>query len=656
MNGLGRGFAKVFLIVTLSLLTTRLVSACGGDSKADSSNTKADAATRGEPDAADGDRPDAGSPDSGSDSANDRDASAPPRDSGTKRPPQDAATAMDAATPAKPNTPEEHSDPDEDSDGDGLTNSIELKLGTDPRYLDTDMDGISDDIEVSSDPSAPADADHDGVIDALENPKFDNDRDGMFDDADMATRWQIVSGRFVPAVLANDGSSPARFELKLARAADVQRVTVQMSSMYHRAEWAPDELDIDGVPLGNGKLELFDDGTHGDALAGDEVFSRGGIATHMPIRSDSGRTNGKRCRTLFNEVTVTTATGSQDLPIGTTSGSMPAVVPDFGFWLPVIASPLVEPVTAMRDVGQRTNHVLNLVDRGVALSLTQILMRGPSSNQSQIELQRTSAEAITKRALQAFDADFDFVYAFTSEPVYTTLAGFYLGLSNDVQGIGRDINAVRTASGSKGRLRGLLSFKMANEFPLTHETMHSWGVSLQPTLGTDDGHWGTAGTYGVLGGFDPTTLVDHGDGTFTLGHFSEAGNDWRTTPFSPLELYLAGFVPPSDVSPIPVLEDITVISNDTSGVTVNATKRVVTIDQIVTAFGARQPAATDARKAFDVLFVVVSDRLLNGAELGLIDQIASNYERAIGEDSMSFQQASGGRATLTTKLPAAAKP
>lgn len=58
----------------------------------------------------------------------------------------------------------------------------------------------------------------------------------------------------------------------------------------------------------------------------------------------------------------------------------------------------------------------------------------------------------------------------------------------------------------------------------------------------------------------------------------------------------------------------------------------------------------------DAFFVIVSDRLLDGAELGLIQQIADNYERATGEDSMSFQQAAGGRATMTTKLPVLAPP
>ena len=53
----------------------------------------------------------------------------------------------------------------------------------------------------------------------------------------------------------------------------------------------------------------------------------------------------------------------------------------------------------------------------------------------QLEPMKDAAGA--SRALAPFDADFDFVYVFTSQQVYTPLAGFYLGLANDASGIGR---------------------------------------------------------------------------------------------------------------------------------------------------------------------------------------------------------------------------
>jgi pimeloyl-ACP methyl ester carboxylesterase len=56
-----------------------------------------------------------------------------------------------------------------DADGDGLTDSQEQSLGTDPFTPDSDGNGIEDNIEVGSNPDQPLDSDNDGTIDALEN-------------------------------------------------------------------------------------------------------------------------------------------------------------------------------------------------------------------------------------------------------------------------------------------------------------------------------------------------------------------------------------------------------------------------------------------------------------------------------------------------------
>ncbi len=57
-------------------------------------------------------------------------------------------------------------DPGVDSDGDGLTNSQEWSVGTDPGNPDTDFDGINDGTEVGADAANPIDTDGDGAIDA----------------------------------------------------------------------------------------------------------------------------------------------------------------------------------------------------------------------------------------------------------------------------------------------------------------------------------------------------------------------------------------------------------------------------------------------------------------------------------------------------------
>jgi hypothetical protein len=70
---------------------------------------------------------------------------------------------------------------DKDSDGDGLNDSVEKLLGTDPTKKDTDGDGIGDFLEVTPQgggPTMKVDTDGDGVIDALDT---DSDNDGVPD-------------------------------------------------------------------------------------------------------------------------------------------------------------------------------------------------------------------------------------------------------------------------------------------------------------------------------------------------------------------------------------------------------------------------------------------------------------------------------------------
>jgi hypothetical protein len=72
-----------------------------------------------------------------------------------------------------------------DSDSDGLTNAQEDALGTSRGNSDTDGDGVSDGVEVGSDPAAPSDTDGDGIPDVFEAgdsaTDADSDNDGIAD-------------------------------------------------------------------------------------------------------------------------------------------------------------------------------------------------------------------------------------------------------------------------------------------------------------------------------------------------------------------------------------------------------------------------------------------------------------------------------------------
>jgi hypothetical protein len=74
-------------------------------------------------------------------------------------------------------------DPDGDNDGDGLSNRLEVGLGTNPLAADTDVDGVDDPTEVG-DVEARADEDGDSAIDAVESLIEDCDEDGRVDQRD----------------------------------------------------------------------------------------------------------------------------------------------------------------------------------------------------------------------------------------------------------------------------------------------------------------------------------------------------------------------------------------------------------------------------------------------------------------------------------------
>ena len=99
---------------------------------------------------------------------------------------------------------------DTDSDGDGLSNQLEMTLGTNPMDEDTDDDGLADGAEVLMHETNPLarDTDCDGVSDGEEVAlgtdanRFDSDGDGVSDGVELGRTTNLdparCAGRFVP--------------------------------------------------------------------------------------------------------------------------------------------------------------------------------------------------------------------------------------------------------------------------------------------------------------------------------------------------------------------------------------------------------------------------------------------------------------------------
>ena len=170
-------------------------------------------------------------------------------------------------------------------------------------------------------------------------------------------------------------------------------------------------------------------------------------------------------------------------------------------------------------------------------------------------------------------------------------------------------------------------------------------------------HWGASDHVGVMGN-GPYLQEDAGGYRVTNAADSDK---FIANPFSNLELYLMGLARPDEVPPYRFVTDPSVnVQFDT--VVPAASTRVVTIDDIVGVYGERAPAMAAAQNAFTAAFVVVSDRLLTKPEYtltSLIARYASGTSRGGKRDGglfealdpPSFGAATGYRATLDTTLP-----
>jgi hypothetical protein len=230
----------------------------------------------------------------------------------------------------------------------------------------------------------------------------------------------FTGSKYSPFVIRNDGVEAAQFELNVTNS-DVE--SIQVFNEFAR-------LMINGEVLG--KFELYDNGTNGDRVAADGVFSRGLVSTTMNMRGASGRSDpasgeayGSRAFTLYAKHVVS----GQDSIVH---------LPD----------------TALGVVNK------NLEERTV------------------IEL---SPEL--------------------------RLGDYFANL------LVTDLNPDDIKDHVK---------KFYDYFP--------------DHFGT---HWGYCDVNGILGGFDPGSLVDHGNGSYTVSQLAPFGWSGDNRKYADLELYLA---------------------------------------------------------------------------------------------------------------------
>lgn len=259
--------------------------------------------------------------------------------------------------------------------------------------------------------------------------------------------------------------------------------------------------------------------------------------------------------------------------------------------------------------------------------------------------------------------EYDFLVVFTTFEFATPsnvpgadALAFHLGVRNDVEGIGLPIFDNSDLFGSDGRLQGYIDMAALSRYvtdplnprfelvqsTLAHEIQHQWccyvefqrpdGSKSLDLLGPDDAHW----SYFL----DSDASVMYGHEWRDNGNSSFTAVDARRF-FSPLDLYLAGFLTPEEMQPFLLIDqpggDRTRFPE--RGVTIQGSRSTVDIADIISAEGPRLPAVSDSPKRFRAAFLVVTRPTTRPS-----DELLAAVHRVRDGFQTRFSILTGGRA------------
>jgi hypothetical protein len=283
--------------------------------------------------------------------------------------------------------------------------------------------------------------------------------------------------------------------------------------------------------------------------------------------------------------------------------------------------------------------------------------------------------AIEDGFLAVHPDDSQFIVVYTTWSLPGGVGALYQSVANDVEGIGyehiADLDPVIPApifdDTPGSQVQGFMHMNRCTNLVggdpggpddtrislvFGQELGHAWlafvhvdapGIDPRILLGRSDAHWNfylhTAGSPVEGHGW-----TDNGDGTFTA---SKA----EFFQFSDLDLYLMGLLPPEDVEPFfAVVEPSNCVDSALRGgecapadafqfeadsYTVSGTRVDLTVDDVIAAEGARNPAWPDAADRYDVSFLLIKrpDEMLGAEELAQLDAIVDRSVEVFDEQT-----------------------
>jgi len=427
----------------------------------------------------------------------------------------------------------------------------------------------------------------------------------FFSPSNLVAAQEAAYYRFSPTAIYDNGSDSTTLEIYTS--GDVASVTL-------KPEFADEPV-----------YQLYDDGSNGDAVAGDGVFTLGGITAAMypediafPIAWNE------------NNVDVDLATIWLSAEISYTSGQSEYV--SF-IELRVVSSKLEFPAEQVGDGLFASEYAFFIVDPA-----------GETYTGNFPNITDYDGPTIAKKFYDFYPDEFDFIN-FMVVRGDLGMKAHSGSLRSAATNIRTDQTDYTAEFGSQGRL---LAMTYSPFGFLNHEIGHSWGAFVGVEKGISTGvHWsGSTDISGMMSeGFETSDglyfFKPNGDGTFTAGWFEDR--------FAPLELYLMGMIPPEEVPDVQILQNPDL--SDLERV-IPESVETYSIEQIIAAAGGpRQPAYPAAQTDFNVAIALLSDSNFSEAEIALYSFLSREYSAQREANALvNFYTATGGRGTVNTRL------
>ncbi|MCX6093861.1 MAG: hypothetical protein NTY63_03445 [Candidatus Bipolaricaulota bacterium] len=393
----------------------------------------------------------------------------------------------------------------------------------------------------------------------------------------------------------------------------------------------------------NESFQLYDDGTHGDAAAGDFMFTAEGVRPYCSTRYMLRY--GNAVGTWYGTLEVTLTSGDR-------------LVDD-----KFLRIGLVHP---------RYANAFRFETYGDGLSATVFAFFVEDIDRAVFDgypVSSTGPDVAAREAVQKlytiFPDRFDFILVMPKMPIFAASdfrerASLSLRVANDALHIGLPIFNRGAEYGSGGFLKGVIYHSFGGLDLVDLEMASLWGADIGASLGLateiEPGRY----LWSSLSDVDGQLSAFYVSETGLVGHFAESNEGtWQfvttigNSRYTPLELYTMGLLQAEAVPPAHLLTnpDLT----DPQRVTAESVS-TITIEDLIAAQGGVRTRLTDATPVeFSVAFVVVGDEPFTSAEYAyfslLAYELTTKAAPAATDYFAPFYWATGGRAALRVLLP-----